>query len=155
MILLAVISFIGIIAVQVYWVSRAVEEQEQAFDHNVRMSLRSVADAMCQIDGNDLIGNKPIDRVASNYFVARLQYNIDISNLERLISDQFETRGVNIDYEYGVYNCESDQMVFGEFVSQSGGTPKKEPRLDFPILKEDEYYFGVYFPSKTTGLLPT
>ncbi len=153
MILLAVISLTGIIVIQVYWVSRAVQEQEQAFDHNVRMSLRSVADSMCQIDGNDLIDNKPIDKVASNYFVARLQYNIDISNLERLISTQFETRGVNIDYEYGVYNCDTDQMVFGEFVSQSGEQSKRDVSLRLPKLKEDEYYFGVYFPSKTIGLL--
>ena len=58
MILLATISLAGIIAVQVYWVSKAVEEHEQAFDHNVRMSLRSVADSMCQIDGNDLVMNE-------------------------------------------------------------------------------------------------
>ncbi|MCP4457633.1 MAG: HAMP domain-containing histidine kinase [Cytophagales bacterium] len=151
MILLAAISLAGIIAVQVYWVARAVEEQEQAFDHNVRMSLRSVADSMCQIDGNDLIDNKPIDKVTSNYFVARLQYNINISNLERLISEQFETRGVNIDYEYGVYNCETDRMVFGELVSQEQDDSVEKIRL--PELKEDEYYFGVYFPSKTAGLL--
>ena len=68
MILLAVISLAGIIGVQVYWVSRAVEEQEQAFDHNVRMSLRSVADSMCQLDGNELIDYKPIDKLANNYF---------------------------------------------------------------------------------------
>ena len=153
MILLAVFSLTGIIAVQVYWVSRAVEEQEQAFDHNVRMSLRSVADTMCQIDGNDLIDYKPIDRVTSNYFVARLQYNIDISNLERLITDQFEARGVNIDYEYGVYNCESDRMVFGEFVSLTGTKAERDHKINLPKLKEDEYYFGVYFPSKTAGLL--
>jgi len=153
MILFAAISLVGIIAVQVYWVSRAIEEQEQAFDHNVRMSLRSVADNMCQIDGNELIEYKPIDRVSSNYFVARLRYNIDISNLERLISTQFENRGVNIDYEYGVYNCETDRMVFGEFVSQSRGKTEKNNKLKLPDLKEAEYYFGVYFPSKTAGLL--
>jgi len=153
MILFAAISLVGIIVVQVYWVSRAIEEQEQAFDHNVRMSLRSVADNMCQIDGNELIEYKPIDRVSSNYFVARLRYNIDISNLERLISTQFENRGVNIDYEYGVYNCETDRMVFGEFVSQSRGKIEKNHKPKLPDLKEDEYYFGVYFPSKTAGLL--
>lgn len=153
MIILAVISLTGIIAVQVYWVSQAVAKQEQAFDHNVRMSLRSVADTMCQIDGNDLINDKPIDRVTSNYFVARLQYNIDISNLERLITDQFEARGVNIDYEYGVYNCESDRMVFGEFVSLTGAKTNRDHKINLPILKEDQYYFGVYFPSKTIGLL--
>lgn len=146
----AVLSVVALIAVQVYWVSLAVDEQEQTFDHNVRMSLRAVADNMCQIDGNDLISDKPIDRLASNYFVARLQYNIDIKTLERLISNEFEERSILLDYEYGVYNCESDRMVFGNQVSLTGG---KATSIDVPDLEDDEYYFGVYFPNKTGNLL--
>lgn len=150
MIAFAVISVISLIAVQVYWVSRAVDEQEETFDHNVRMSLRSVADGMCQIDGNELIASKPIDRVANNYFIARLRYNIDVKSLQRLISNEFEKRNILQDYEYGVYNCENDRMVFGSQVSLAGGrtTDIKIPRLD-----EDEYYFGVYFPNKRGALL--
>ena len=149
MISLAIISLIGIITVQVYWVSQAVNEEEEAFDHNVRMSLRKVADNMCQIDGNELIQNKPIDRVARNYFIARLQYNIDVPVLDSLISSEFELRGVNQLYEYGVYNCESNQMVFGSEKSKAGSNEK----ISVPKLEEDEYYFGVYFPKKEAGLL--
>ncbi len=151
MIILAVISLVGIILVQVYWVSKAVSEEEEAFDHNVRMSLRSVADNMCQIDGNELIANKPIDRVASNYFIARLQYNIDVGVLEQLINKQFKERNIELDYEYGVYNCENDQMVFGNQVSFASQNDFSS--VSIPKLAEDEYYFGVYFPGKTAGLL--
>lgn len=151
MIILAVISIVGIIVVQVYWVSRAVLEEEESFDHNVRMSLRAVADNMCQIDGNELISNKPIDRVSSNYFIARLQYNIDIGVLEQLINQQFKERGIELDYEYGVYNCENDRMVFGNQVSFA--SQRSVSTVSVPKLAEDEYYFGVYFPSKTKGLL--
>ncbi len=149
MIIMAIISLVGIIVIQIYWVSQAVSEQEEEFDHNVRMSLRAVADNMCQIDGNELIPNKPIDRVSRNYFVARLRYNIEIGALERLISEQFATRGIEVDYEYGVYNCENDQMVFGNQVAYG----KAASEISIPELRDDEYYFGVYFPNKTGGLL--
>lgn len=150
MIIMAVISLVGIIAIQIYWVSQAVSEEEEAFDHNVRMSLRSVADGMCQIDGNELIPSKPIDRVSRNYFIARLRYNIDVGVLDKLISKQFSERGIEQDFEYGVYNCENDQMVFGNQV-YFGKKSKNE--IPIPDLSDDEYYFGVYFPNKTGGLL--
>ncbi|MEQ9231119.1 MAG: HAMP domain-containing sensor histidine kinase [Cyclobacteriaceae bacterium] len=149
MIIMAIISLVGIIVIQIYWVSQAVSEQEEEFDHNVRMSLRAVADNMCQIDGNELIPNKPIDRVSRNYFVARLRYNIEVGTLERLISQQFTNRGIEQDYEYGVYNCENDQMVFGNQVAY-GKAPNE---ISIPELRDDEYYFGVYFPNKAGGLL--
>ena len=151
MIALGVISIIGIIAVQVYWVSISVTAEEETFDHNVRMSLRAVADNMCQIDGNELISNKPIDRISRNYFVARLRYNIDISVLDSLIKYQFDIRDINQDYEYGVYNCDSDQMVFGNQVLYNSAS--KSNRISLPKLAADEYYFGVFFPNKTGGLL--
>ena len=151
MIGLAVISLIGIIVVQVYWVSQAVSEKEETFDHNVRMSLRAVADHMCQIDGNELIVSKPIDRVDRNYFIARLRYNIDVSVLEKLINKQFQDRDINQDYEYGVYNCENDQMVFGNQVSLA--STDEQSKVSIPLLQEDAYYFGVYFPNMTGGLL--
>ena len=151
MIALGVISIIGIIAVQVYWVSLSVTAEEETFDHNVRMSLRAVADNMCQIDGNELISNKPIDRISRNYFVARLRYNIDISVLDSLIKYQFDMRDINQDYEYGVYNCESDQMVFGNQVLYK--SESQSSRISLPKLAADEYYFGVFFPNKTGGLL--
>ena len=151
MIALGVISIIGIIAVQVFWVSLSVTAEEETFDHNVRMSLRAVADNMCQIDGNELISNKPIDRISRNYFVARLRYNIDISVLDSLIKYQFDMRDINQDYEYGVYNCESDQMVFGNQVLYK--SESQSSRISLPKLAADEYYFGVFFPNKTGGLL--
>jgi two-component system phosphate regulon sensor histidine kinase PhoR len=150
MIILGTLSLAGIIAVQVYWISLSVTAEEETFDHNVRMSLRAVADNMCQIDGNELISNKPIDRISRNYFVARLRYNIDISVLDSLIKYQFENRNIDQDYEYGVYNCDSDQMVFGNQVTKTDNPPN---RLSLPKLSVDEYYFGVYFPNKTGGLL--
>lgn len=151
MIILGVISLISLIAVQVYWVSMSVTAEEETFDHNVRMSLRAVADDMCQIDGNELINSKPIDRISRNYFVARLRYNIDVSVLDSLILHQFDQRGINQDFEYGVYDCESDRMVFGSEVSPT--SDRKTSRISLPTLATDEYYFGVYFPNKTGGLL--
>jgi two-component system phosphate regulon sensor histidine kinase PhoR len=151
MIVLGVIALICLVAVQVYWVSISVNAEEETFDHNVRMSMRAVADNMCQIDGNELIADKPIDRISRNYFVARLQYNIDVSVLDSLLKHQFERRGIHQDFEYGVYNCETDRMVFGSQVSQSADGSAN--RITLPKLTADEYYFGVYFPNKTSGLL--
>lgn len=151
MIILGSLALAGLLGAQAYWVSQAVSAEEETFDHNVRMSLRSVADNMCQIDGNELIAEKPIDRISRNYFIARLRYNIDVKILDSLIREQFQLRQIDQDYEYGIYNCETDRMVFGNQVSGNGS--KNRTKIDVPRLANDEYYFGVYFPNKTAGLL--
>jgi two-component system, OmpR family, phosphate regulon sensor histidine kinase PhoR len=151
LILLASVSLVGIIASQVYWTSRAVSEREHEFNHRVRMSLRAVVESLCEMNGNDLIDNNPIDQVTDNYFIVRTQQNIDVGALEYLISGEFDKRSINQDFEYGVYNCETNRMVYGNYVGELPNGKIRKSAL--PVLQEDEYYFGVHFPNKKAGLL--
>ncbi|MFT5639911.1 MAG: two-component system phosphate regulon sensor histidine kinase PhoR [Cyclobacteriaceae bacterium] len=147
---LGVLSIVGIIFSQVYLVQKAVENNQEEFNHQVQMALRNVVESLCELNGND-ITNDPIDQVSKNYFVARTNYKINLESLDYLIKAELEKRSITEDFEYGVYDCNTDRMVYGDFISMSD-KPVATPENKLPVLGDDEYYFGVYFPGKSVGL---
>ena len=56
-----------------------------------------------------------------------------------------------IDFEYGVYNCESEKMVYGNYISMKNKTVQIK-KSELPLWEKDKYYFCVLFPEKTMYL---
>ncbi|WP_436518031.1 sensor histidine kinase [Ekhidna sp. To15] len=149
LIVLAIITLVGIIGTQIFWLNRAIEQQDQVFNHNVQAALRNVVESLCEANGKDFPTINPIEQVSGNYFIVRTNDRIDLANLEYLISAEIKKRSISQDFEYGVYDCANDRMVYAENVNLSA-----EKRVDvIPVLENEEYYFGVYFPEKSKSLL--
>ena len=143
LIILATVALVGIIASQMYWVRTALSNENQQFDHSVKMALNNVVEGLCQIEGNDIPLNNPIDRVSNNYYIVRTNNRINLESLEYLLKAELEKRAVNQDFEYGLYDCESDRMVYGDLAVKSKSL--------FPDLEGEAYYFGIYFPGRARG----
>lgn len=142
-------TLIGIIGTQLFWLNRAIEQQDQVFNHNVQVALRNVVESLCEANGKDFPTINPIEQVSGNYFIVRTNDRIDLANLEYLISAEIKKRSISQDFEYGVYDCSTDQMVYAENVKI-----EREKSVDvIPVLENEEYYFGVYFPEKSKSLL--
>ncbi|MFK7951677.1 MAG: sensor histidine kinase [Ekhidna sp.] len=149
LIILATVTLIGIVSTQIYWVNRAIEQQDQVFNHNVQVALRNVVTSLCEANGRDFPSVDPIEQVANNYYIVRTNDLINLSNLEYLITAEIRERSITEDFEYGVYDCQNDKMVFSDNVNLS----EKEPKEELPVLRNDEYYFGVYFPEKSKTII--
>ncbi|WP_462254192.1 sensor histidine kinase [Ekhidna sp.] len=148
LIVLAIFTLLGIVGTQVVWLNRAIEQQDQVFNHNVQTALRNVVESLCEANGKDFPTVNPIEQVAGNYFIVRTNDRIDLANLEYLISAEIKKRSISQDFEYGVYDCANDKMVYADNVDLKG-----ERRADvIPVLEDEEYYFGVYFPDKSKTL---
>jgi two-component system phosphate regulon sensor histidine kinase PhoR len=148
LIILAVLTLLGIVGTQVFWLNRAIEQQDQVFNYNVQVALRNVVESLCEANGKDFPTVNPVEQVSGNYFIVRTNDRIDLANLEYLISAEIKKRSISQDFEYGVYDCANDRMVYAENVNL-----KAESNQNImPVLKNDEYYFGVYFPEKSRNL---
>ncbi|WP_420576415.1 sensor histidine kinase [Ekhidna sp.] len=148
LVVLAILSLVGIIGTQVFWLNRAIAQQDQVFNHNVQVALRNVVESLCEASGKDFPSVNPIEQISGNYFIVRTNDRIDLKNLEYLISAEIKKRAITQDFEYGVYDCANDQMVYAENVNLE----YDDDREPIPVLKNDEYYFGVYFPDKSKDL---
>lgn len=149
LVVLAILTLFGIVSTQLYWLNKAIEQQDQVFNHNVHVALRNVVESLCEAKGKDYPIINPIEQVSSNYYIVRTNDQIDLPNLEYLLTAEIRERAITQDFEYGVYDCQSNQMVFAENVNLAVSQPKSS----LPTLANEEYYFGIYFPDKSRSLI--
>ncbi len=150
---LAILSILGIGVVQFTWFKKAFDLKDNQFNHHVNLSLQSVAEYILNYNQIEIPDVNLVEQISSNYFIVHTNAEIDVNILEHLISGEFEKRNIQMDFEYGVYDCFNDKLVYGNYVSNEIGTESTGPSRTFPKLANDAQYFGVYFPTKENTLL--
>jgi two-component system phosphate regulon sensor histidine kinase PhoR len=74
--------------------------------------------------------------------------------LETLLINEFTKRNLGLDFEYGIYDCMNEQMVYGNYVDiKEKNRLNSEGKSELPVWEENDYYFGVLFPTKNNTLL--
>lgn len=147
-IIFGVISIVGIIAVQVYWVKRAFDLKEQQFRQTVMVALQDVANDISRLYKLADIEN-PVTQLSSDYYVVNLRIPLDKEILEHYLTEEFLKRQLRIDFEYGIYDCDTDNIVYGALINANYEVSDTKPQ---PLAKTDKYlnYFGVRFPNKSS-----
>jgi two-component system, OmpR family, phosphate regulon sensor histidine kinase PhoR len=141
----------GIITVQVYWVKKAFDVQDRQFNHSVQTALSEVAEKVCEKDAPKTYFVHRIEQLSSNYYVVNLSGNIDTSVLNHCMKKELSARNILADFEYGIYDSSSNNMVFGQYV-RLGNRNTEQVREDLPVWDKSNYYLGVHFPAKSSYL---
>lgn len=153
-ILFAVVSLIGMIATQIFWVKNAYNLEEKQFNDRVHIALTNVTRELLSInkDESDLIN--PVKQISSNYYTAVINDTVHPFLLETLLKKHFTNRNLTIDFEYVIYDCFTDSIVFGNYISVEDAD-KDELQVASSNIKwdKDGHYFGVYFPTKNAYIL--
>ena len=148
-IIFGIISIIGIIAVQFYWLQKTYELKEQQFNETILTALHNVVEKMSP----ESIGNENIiNQLKSDYFVVNVNDIIDANVLDYYLTNEFDKLQLNLDFEYGIYDCKSDKMVYGCYVKNQHDI-KVKPSSNLETYNEFIYYFGVKFPTKSSYVL--
>lgn len=143
--MLGAISMLGIALSQIYWVNRAMDISEKELDQTLNVALLNVAEDMAKLNDHVLASVNPVSQLSSNYFVVAHNDIIDANILEHYISKEFRKRKLFMDYEYGIYDCSSDKMVYGNYV---GTKDNKIITTALPKWEDNIYYFGVRLPER-------
>ena len=116
-VVLATLSIVGITITQVYWVKRAFDLKEDEFERNVNTALLNVAQQIYSFDDHGPApSSNPVKQVATNYFVVMVNSQIDANLLEYMLRTEFDKRKIQADFEYGIYDCASEKMMYGNYV---------------------------------------
>ena len=144
---------LGIISVQMYWVFQAYSQRQKQFDQSISVALLNVAEQMAYANGHSLPYEKPVIQYSSNYYIVNINDIIDANLLEQLLRKEFNYRGIELDFEYAIYDCSSDAMMYGDYVKMGEG--EAEPSESDELAKWDDYiyYFGIHFPKKNDYLI--
>lgn len=151
-VILGLLSVGGILTVQAFWFQRAYTLQEKQFSHNVHLALQKTAERLLEYNGHTSPPPDPVDQLSSSYFIVMVNDRIDANLLEYFLQDELRARNITADFEYGIYDCNREQMVYGNFV-KLGMRDAAEPAGTLPQLDKENYYFGVYFPRRDVFLL--
>lgn len=151
-IILATLCIVGITITQIYWVKRAFDMKEAEFDRTVTAALYNVAQQIYDINKTPAPSVNPVTRLSTNYFVVSVNSQMDASLLEFLLRTEFEKRNIAADFEYGVYDCLSECMLYGNYVPLQTARTKITDRT-LPEWANHGYYFGVQFPNREAHLL--
>lgn len=147
--LLGAVSIAGLLLIQFLWIRQAYVTESRTFDHNVHLALRNVVESLCQYEGQDFPAYNAIEQVSGNYYIVRTSQVLQPGTLEYFLSAELAKRNILTEFEYGIYDCQSQHMVYGNQVTGKGQVKK----VRFPSLKGDSYYFGVLFPARQSFLL--
>lgn len=157
-IILGAFSILSLLAVQSYWVLRTWDLQEREFNRKVLQALQDAANDLSRVGQFVLPEANLIEQVYTNYYVVNLKNHFDAPTLEFFLQKAFENQGMREDFQYGVFDCTSNEMVTGRIIKYKKpsalgqGEVLTEP-LPAHYNSDFEYYFGVRFPERNANIL--
>ena len=150
--ILGSIAIAGVISVQIYWINQALNLQQKQFQESVFISLKRVAERISDYNKMDFPVKNPVKQISSDYFIVNIREVIDANILKLYLNKEFHRSNIHTDYEFAIYDCSSEKMVYGEYVSFN-----KNERIvklgELPKYDEFIYYFGINFPKQTSYLI--
>ncbi len=152
-VVLATLSIVGITITQVYWVRRAFDLKEDEFERNVNTALLNVAQQIYSFSETTQPSSNPVKQLSTNYFVVMVNSQIDASLLEFMLRTEFDKRKIQADFEYGIYDCANERMMYGNYVQVNDTKSKTEISKNLPKWNTQGYYFGVQFPNREAQIL--
>jgi two-component system phosphate regulon sensor histidine kinase PhoR len=147
-IILGLIAIVGILVAQLVWTKQAFNLEEKKFSQKVHVALLEVVKKLYESTNNDLPSENPVEKISNDYYYVNIANDFDPIILEHYLKSEFKKAGISTDFEYAMYNCQSDVMVYGNYISLSDDS-KSKPTFNFPKNKNLVYYFAIRFPNET------
>jgi len=166
LIVLATLSILGVAINQFFWIGKQNRVKEdllsiqqknilmerQQFENKVSLSLIEVRDKLLSINKESQeLYLEPVQQITPNYFVVSFYDTINAILLQNLLVESFNEYQIKEVFEYGVYDCFSDSIIFDRYVDLSSSDVKtgvKDASTPKQKWNHDGHYFGVYFPDK-------
>lgn len=150
-ILLGLAAIISILVVQLLWTKEAFALEQKKLSQKTHIALLEVAKKLYEGTNHELPSQNPVQKIANDYYIVNIDNDFEADILEFYLKSEFKKMNITTDFEYAMYNCQSDEMVYGNYISLSE-KGKEKKTVYFPKHKNLVYYFAVRFPNETTYL---
>ena len=182
-IVLATFSVLGVLTIQFLFLKNTVDLNEKKFHESTTQALKNVAAHLVDYNNkifghkNQLELDKTVDQISNNYYVVNVNDVIHPGLLEHFLVREFKKQNLRVDFEYAIYDCHSEKMIFGKYLKEESDSlqddliKKEKIQTDCDTqeavfekhykIKENEnpcylptcekytYYFGVSFPNRS------
>jgi two-component system phosphate regulon sensor histidine kinase PhoR len=138
-------AILAILAGQAYFFYKAFDLRERQTVQSLKISLQTVAESISQYNQSTLPDNI-IHQFSPDYYIVDINNHIDPWILEHYLRSELSRRHLDIAFEYAIYDCNDDRMVYGNYVSVDEKEGVKSKLEYWPKYEQGLYYFGVHFP---------
>lgn len=152
-IILAAALLLSLITTQIVWVGKAFEFQEKQFNYDIKDALKNVAQQILKHKKDSSLLIDPVKQISSNQFNVSINDILHPYYLESLLNKEFGKHQIDLGYEYAIYDCFTDSVVFSKIVTSGNSSDAEMPNPAEMKWEKDGHYFSVYFPSKSQHLL--
>lgn len=146
-VLLGLIAIAGIVVLQVIWLKEAFDYEAQKFGQKAHVALLEVVQNIYEDKQQVLPASNPVNQVSKDYYIVNINSDFEASMLDFYLRKAFERAGLFTDFEYAMYQCETDEMVYGNYISYNSDKSFKRSSY-FPTNENLVYYFAVRFPAR-------
>ncbi|CAM3465796.1 sensor histidine kinase [Flavobacterium chungbukense] len=151
-ILLGLVAIISILVAQLLWTKEAFTIEQKKLSQKAHIALLEVAKKLYEGTNHELPAQNPVQKISNDYYIVNVDNEFEPEILEFYLKTEFKKMNITTDFEYAMYNCQSDEMVYGDYVSLSKKKAECKKTVYFPKHKNLVYYFAVRFPNETTYL---
>jgi len=151
-IVLGLVATIGILIAQLLWTKEAFSLEEKKFSQKVHIALLEVVKKLYEGTTGELPSHNPVKKMSTDYYVINVENDFQPDILEFYLKEEFAKSNINTDFEFAMYNCQSDEMVYGKYVDILDNKTSKN-NINFPKHENLVYYFAIRFPNETSYLL--
>ncbi|MFV0304506.1 MAG: sensor histidine kinase [Moheibacter sp.] len=151
-ILLGLVATVGILVAQLFWTFQSFSIEQKKFNQTVHLALQEVARKIYKNNNHEFSTKDLIQKVSDDYYVVNVNDDIQPEILEHFLKTEFTKFNIITDFEYAIYNCESDEMMYGNYISINSES-ESDKEISFPKYKDLIYYFAIRFPNEKSYLI--
>ncbi|MNK39788.1 Alkaline phosphatase synthesis sensor protein PhoR [compost metagenome] len=151
-IILGLVAIISILVAQLLWTKEAFTIEQKKLSQKAHIALLEVAKKLYEGTNHELPVQNPVQKIANDYYIVNVDNEFEPDILEFYLKTEFKKMNITTDFEYAMYNCQSDEMIYGDYISLYKKKAECKKTVYFPKHKNLVYYFAVRFPNETTYL---
>lgn len=130
-----------------------MDQENRQMNQTITIALTAVAEDLARYNNAELPRQNPVFHHSPDYYIVNVSTHIQPEILEQFLITEFKIRRLTLDFEYGIYDCQTDKMVYGRLVRFGENVRIKPMQEGLPKSSDYLYYFGIHFAGRNQMIM--
>jgi two-component system phosphate regulon sensor histidine kinase PhoR len=144
-ILAGFICIVGVLIMQLLMLNQAYSFEKKEVEEKIHFALQDVVKRIYRDNKTELSITNQVKKITDDYYIVNLDDVFEHEVLEYYLKTEFQKVNLDLDFEYAIYDCGTDEMMYGSYITKDTEKPKKCENC-FQKNEGLIYYFGIRFP---------
>ena len=146
------LAIVGVLFMQLLLLNQAYAFEKKEVGDKIYFALQDVVQKIYRDNKTDLPISNQIKKVTEDYYIVNVDDVFEAEVLEYYLKTEFVKVKLDVDFEYAIYDCASDEMMYGSYISSNDEQSEKCENC-FEKREGLIYYFAVRFPQLKYSLI--